>query len=283
MTHTIEVQNVRKAYGDIQALAGLSLSVKRGEIFGLLGANGAGKTTLIKILIGALTPDAGQVSVLGYDPQRQTHALRRQVGYMPQQLALYDDLSARANVRFFGSAHHVPRLNQRVQEVLNFLALGDRAGDPVHGFSGGMRQRVSLACALVHQPKLLLLDEPSTGVDPRLREALWSHFRELAAQGVTILVSTHQMDEALHCDRVAVMRDGLLLACDAPRALLARGKARVTLHSNGEAKTAVFDNYREELPRWLEIADRVQTIDVQEDTLEDVVLQLIANQEASHA
>lgn len=283
MKTTIDAQEVHKTYGRIDALDGLSLRVEEGEIFGLLGANGAGKTTLIKILIGALTYDSGQVEVLGFNPRQQKYQLRPKIGYMPQQPALYDDLTARDNVRFFARAQKVDGLNQKVSEILDFLNLGDRADDPVYGFSGGMKQRVSLACALVHQPTLLLLDEPSTGVDPKLRESLWSHFHDLTEQGVTIVVSTHQMDEALHCDRVAVMRAGKVLACDTPRNLLASGHAKVTIWRSDGAQAYEFDNYRDELPTVLGIANDIQRIEIHEDTLEDVVLRLIAEKEVSHA
>lgn len=283
MTATITVEKVSKSYGHVKALDGLSIDVQEGEIFGLLGANGAGKTTLIKILVGALKADSGNVSVLGLDPEKQKFDLRPQVGYMPQQLALYDDLSARENVQFFGTARQIPNLKKRVDEVLDFLDLGDRAGDPVYGFSGGMKQRVSLACALVHQPKLLLLDEPSTGVDPKLRESLWTHFHDLTQQGVTIVVSTHQMDEAFHCNRVVVMRGGIALATDTPRGLMARGQAKVTLWRDGQAETHPMTNYREELPELLGIREQVDKIEIEEDTLEDVVLNLIAQKETNHA
>ncbi|MDQ7025596.1 MAG: ABC transporter ATP-binding protein [Anaerolineae bacterium] len=283
MTETVVVEKVSKSYGHVKALNGLSLHVQEGEIFGLLGANGAGKTTLIKIFVGALKADVGNVRVLGLDPEKQKFDLRPRVGYMPQQLALYDDLSARENVQFFGTARQIPNLKKRVDEVLDFLALGDRAGDPVYGFSGGMKQRVSLACALVHQPKLLLLDEPTTGVDPKLRESLWSHFHDLTQQGVTIVVSTHQMDEAFHCNRVAVMRGGVALATDTPRGLMARGHAKVTLWRDGQAETHQMTNYRDELPQLLGVQDSVSKIEVEEDTLENVVLNLIAVKEVNHA
>jgi ABC-2 type transport system ATP-binding protein len=283
MTEAIVVENVSKQYGPVIALDGLSLTVQEGEIFGLLGANGAGKTTLIKILVGALKADEGSARVLGLDPDKQKYELRPKVGYMPQQPALYDDLSARDNVSFFGTARQIPDLKKRVDEVLGFLNLGDRAGDPVHGFSGGMKQRVSLACALAHQPRLLLLDEPSTGVDPKLRESLWSHFHDLTKQGVTIVVSTHQMDEAFHCDRVAVMRGGVVLAEDTPRGLLARGQSEVVLWHNGDSQTHLLANYRQELPELLGIQSQVDKIEIYEDTLEDVVLDLIASKEKHHA
>ena len=283
MTQAIVVEDVTKTYGDVLALDGLSLQVEEGEIFGLLGANGAGKTTLIKILVGALKPDTGHIRVMGYDPVKQKYEIRPRVGYMPQQLALYDDLSAHENVSFFGTARQIPNLKKRVNEVLELLGLEDRINDPVHEFSGGMKQRVSLACALVHQPKLLLLDEPTTGVDPKLRESLWTHFHELTKQGVTILISTHQMDEAFHCNRVAVMRGGMALATDTPRGLMARGHAQVKVWRNGSTETHDMENYRDDLPQLLGIRGQVDKIEIEEDTLEDVVLNLIAEKEVSHA
>ena len=278
--NAIEVRNVIKHYGKIIALQGLSLSVPAGEIFGLLGANGAGKSTLIQILVGALNADSGEVQVLGMSPQKQKHDLRLSVGYMPQQPALYEDLTARDNVRFFSKARHIPDLEGRISEILDFLLLGNRADEPVYRFSGGMKQRLSLACALVHRPKLLLLDEPSTGVDPKLRDSLWEHFHQLAKQGVSILISTHQMDEALHCDRVAVMRGGQVLASDAPTALLATGHAKVKLWRGDSVEELEFSNYRSELPKQLGIDNRYSKIEIQEDSLETIVLRLIAEKDA---
>ncbi len=278
--NAIEVSHVVKHYGKVIALQGLSLSVPAGEIFGLLGANGAGKSTLIQILVGAVKADSGEVQVLGMSPKKQKQELRLSVGYMPQQPALYEDLTARDNVRFFGKARHIPDLEGRISEVLDFLLLGNRANEPVYRFSGGMKQRLSLACALVHRPKLLLLDEPSTGVDPKLRDSLWEHFHQLAEQGVSILISTHQMDEALHCDRLAVMRTGQILACDTPRALLARGHAKVALWQGGTVEEFECNNYRNELPKLLGIDDRYSRIEIQEDTLEAIVLRLITEKDA---
>ena len=271
----IIVQAIRKRYGPVEALRGLSLTVKTGEVFGLLGANGAGKTTLIKILTGVIRPTAGTTSVLGYDPARQAWELRKQIGYMPQTPALYEDLSARDNVRFFARAHVAANIEEQIDAVLEFVNLAERQNDPVYRFSGGMKQRVSLACALAHQPPLLFLDEPSTGVDPKLRESLWAHFRQLADGGTTILLSTHQMDEAFHCDRVAVMREGAVLACDTPRNLLARGQAKITIWRGDQAQTEIIAHYAEQLPRLLGIDAAISKIEIQEDTLEDVVLRLI--------
>jgi ABC-2 type transport system ATP-binding protein len=274
----IVIDNLQKRYGRIEALKGVTLTIAQGKIFGLLGANGAGKTTLMRTLVGAIRPTAGHVSLLAVDPAREPHRVRRLVGYMPQQPALYEDLSARDNIRFFARAHNTPHLNRQVDEALAFTDLTGRQHDPVHTFSGGMKQRVSLACALVHRPPLLLLDEPSAGVDPRLRQTFWRHFRELAAQGTTILVSTHQLDEALHCDQVAVMRQGEILACDAPRRLLQRGQAAVTIWRDGRSETTTVSDYPQALPELLRpysLDTAVTRIEIEPETLEEIILRLI--------
>ncbi|NWF67589.1 MAG: ABC transporter ATP-binding protein [Chloroflexi bacterium] len=274
----VHITELRKNYGKFEALRGLNLTVPRGQIFGLLGANGAGKTTLIKVLIGLGRYHSGQVSVLGLNPQTQARSLRRQIGYMPQESALYEDLSARDNVRFFGRAHAIQNLEARIDQILEFVNLRERQHEAVHRFSGGMKQRVSLACALVHQPTLMLLDEPTAGIDPKLRETLWMHFRTLAAQGVTIIVSTHQMDEALHCDHIAVMREGVVLASDTPRGLLGRGTAHIKIWNGAQVVDETLAQYPEELPRLLQrfhLDPTVSRIEVVEDTLEDIILNLI--------
>lgn len=274
----IVVEALHKSYGTVRALRGVNLTVQQGEIFGLLGANGAGKTTLIKTLVGSSRPNAGTTRVLGLDPLRQARDLRQQIGYMPQSAVLYDDLSARDNLYFFGRAHRIDHLPERISAVLDFADLRARENDPVHGFSGGMKQRLSLACALVHQPRLLLLDEPTTGVDPKLREAFWAHFRKLTREGATILLSTHQMDEALYCDRLAIMRDGMVLPCDSPRNLLWQGHTTVKIWRGTTLDTETLTNYPEHLPDMLRryhLDDTITRIEVHEDTLETVVLNLI--------
>jgi ABC-2 type transport system ATP-binding protein len=285
MDNAVQVAGLVKRYGKLEALKNIHLRIAPGEIFGLVGANGAGKSTLIQILVGALRYDQGQVSVLGFEPTRQARLLRRDLGYMPQSPALYEDLSSRENIRFFGRAHRLPDLEKRLDEVLDFMQLRDRQNEPVHTFSGGMKQRVSLACTLIHRPKLLLLDEATAGVDPKLREAFWAHFHELAAQGVTILFSTHQMDEALHCSRVAVMRQGVVLACDTPRNLLMRGRAQVKIWRGDTVLDERLDDYPRTLPLLLQqhgLDPAVSRIEVIEETLEDVVLNLITAGEDSH-
>jgi ABC-2 type transport system ATP-binding protein len=206
-TYAVDVEGVVKQFGKERALDGVTLRVRRGEIYGLLGPNGAGKTTLIRSLVGLVAPEAGTVSVLG-QRMPQLGVLAR-VGYMTQQPALYPDLSAEENVHFFGAIYG--RVDG-VREALEFVDLWDRRKSVVATLSGGMRTRCSLACALVHKPHLLLLDEPTVGVDPQLRVQLWDRFRTMASSGTSIVVSSHVMDEAERCDRLGLIRFGKLLA-----------------------------------------------------------------------
>jgi ABC-2 type transport system ATP-binding protein len=211
MTNAIEVENVHKQFGNVQALSGLSLQIQKGITYGLLGPNGAGKTTLIRTLVGLLAADKGQVTVLG--KRMPDKAILSRMGYMTQSTALYDDLTVYQNVRFFAAIYGVrDRLDAAVNDAIALVDLSNRAKSRVRELSGGMKQRCSLACALVHQPDVLLLDEPTVGVDPQLRVQFWEHFRQLNAQGVTLVVSSHVMDEAERCDRLGFIRQGIVLA-----------------------------------------------------------------------
>ncbi|HEX6798403.1 MAG TPA: ABC transporter ATP-binding protein [Ktedonobacterales bacterium] len=215
----IVLDGVSKTYGMLRALDNVSLSVREGETFGLIGPNGSGKTTLIRLLLGLARPTAGTVRVLGHTmPDRGVAA---QIGYMTQASALYGELSVRENLAFFGAIYglHGRRLRERITAVLDLVDLAGSLRAPVGTLSGGMRQRVSLACALIAEPRLLFLDEPTVGIDPELRVAFWDHFARLNAQSVTIVVSTHHLDEAARCSRLALMRFGKLLAVDTPDGL----------------------------------------------------------------
>lgn len=212
MDAVIRTEGLSKQFGALHAVAGLDLSIPPGQIYGLLGPNGSGKTTLIRLLLGLLRPTSGRVFVLGIEMPNKPVLSR--VGYMTQAAALYDELTARENVTFFGAMYGAqePIGRERIEEVLDLVDLREKADAQAHTLSGGMKQRLSLACSIVHRPRLLLLDEPTVGVDPQLRLAFWSYFRRLAADDVTIVVSSHVMDEAERCDRLGFMRQGHLLA-----------------------------------------------------------------------
>lgn len=283
-TLAVQIEGIKRNYGHIQALKGVDMEVEKGTIFGLLGSNGAGKSTLIKILVGTTRPHQGQVRVLGLDPFKDNRRLRAQIGYMPQAPALYEDLSARDNIRFFGAAHRLPDpdLAQRVEAALAFSNLTRRANDAVGGFSGGMKQRVSLASTLVHQPRVLFLDEPTAGVDPKLKELFWQHFRQLAAEGVTLFISTHLMDEALLCDRLAIMRDGIVLACDSPKNIMLRGNTFIKIWHGSILEQTVVTEYPNQLPGVLArygLDPSITRLELEQDTLETIMLRLISNEQ----
>ncbi len=209
------VDSLAKSYGEVRAVDGLSFDVGAGEIFGLLGPNGAGKTTTISMIAGVLRPDAGRVVVGGEDAWAKPLAAKRLLGVVPQDIALHEDLSARDNLRFWASLYGMsgaPRA-QRIDETLDRVGLLQRANDRVATFSGGMKRRLNLACGLVHQPKLLLLDEPTVGIDPQARVAVLDVVREVAAQGTAVLYTTHHMEEAQQlCARLAIVDHGKILA-----------------------------------------------------------------------
>ncbi len=218
MSAVIRAENLTRRFGNFTAVDDVSFEVQPGEVVGYLGPNGSGKTTTIRMLLGLLRPSAGHAEVLGYDVVRDPERLRRQCGYMSQKFALYDELTVRENLAFYAGVYgaNQPR---RLGEVLEWVGLVGREGQRAAALSSGWRQRLALAIALVHRPRLLFLDEPTTGVDPAARRASWDLIYALAGDGVTVLVTTHYMDEAEYCGRVGIMRGGRLLAMDAPSAL----------------------------------------------------------------
>ena len=215
----VEVDKVSFVYEKLKALDELSLQVPAGISFGLLGPNGAGKTTLIRLLVGLLKPKSGSVRVLGQKPSRQMAHL---IGYMPQLHSIYAELTVRQNVDFFARVYHLSDKSERarrVEETIRLVNLWERRDDAVLKLSGGMKQRVSLACAIVNNPPLLFLDEPTVGLDPELRANFWSHFTNLTKQGHTLILSSHTMDDAAHCDYLGFIRDGKVIARGTPTEL----------------------------------------------------------------
>jgi ABC-2 type transport system ATP-binding protein len=299
----LEVTGVRKRYGAVVALDGVTLTVTRGELFGLLGPNGAGKTTLIKILCGLTDADGGEVRLFGKPFRRADRDLRRRIGIGTQDLSIYPDLSARENLRFFGKLYDITgeQLETRVEEVLAAVALTDRANDRAGTFSGGMKRRLNLAVAIVHAPTLLFLDEPTTGVDPQSRNHIFGQVRALNAAGVTVVYTSHYMEEVQAlCKRIAILDNGALRACDTLPNLLKMldGRVRFTVTGAGPefaerlgalpgAKKArptehgfevTTDSVPELLPRVLalaaELGATVTAIEPREPTLERVFLHL---------
>jgi ABC-2 type transport system ATP-binding protein len=232
----IQVEQLTKRFGNLTAVAGLSLHVAQGEIYGLVGPDGAGKTTTIRLLCGALRPDAGQISIAGYDVRRQVEAARSQIGYLPQRFSLYEELTVLENLRFFAEVRGLKTAEWRPRclEILNFVGLAEFTGRLAGKLSGGMKQKLGLAAALVHRPGVLLLDEPTTGVDPVTRQDFWQLIIRLAGKGeVAVLVSTPYMDEAARCTRVGFLQNGRLVVEGAPGALRLQLEGRV-LELKGE-------------------------------------------------
>ena len=207
----IDVAGVTKRFGDKTVVNAIDLQVRRGEIFGFLGPNGSGKTTFIRMLCGLLTPDAGSGTCLGFDLLRQQADIKRHVGYMTQRFSYYEDLSIRENLDFIARIYAVPSRQAAVQQSLDRLGLANRSHQLAGQLSGGWKQRLALAACLIHQPQLLLLDEPTAGVDPKARRDFWDEIHRLAADGLTVLITTHYMDEAERCHRLAYLAYGNLL------------------------------------------------------------------------
>jgi len=216
--YAVEVVNLTKRFGDFTAVNGVTFSIRRGEIFGFLGPNGAGKTTTIRVLLGLLRPTAGHATVLGYDVVRQPEEIRQHIGYMSQRFSLYQDLTVSENLDFYGRTYGVrgEQLRQRKQFVVEMAGLEGRERELTRNLSGGWKQRLALGAAILHEPEMLFLDEPTAGVDPISRRAFWDLLYRLAEGGTTIFVTTHYMDEAEHCQALAFIHGGRIIARGSP-------------------------------------------------------------------
>ena len=217
MNEVIKIVNLKKSYGSIMAVDGVRYEVNRGEMFGLVGPDGAGKTTTMRMLVGLLNPDEGNAEVLGYDLITQKNLIKDGIGYLSQRFSLYGDLSVDENIEFFADIHGVKNYKERRNELLEFTRLTpfrDRLADKL---SGGMKQKLALACTLIHKPKIIFLDEPTTGVDPVSRRDFWKILSNLQKDGITIFMTTPYLDEAERCNRVALMDKGKIISCDTPK------------------------------------------------------------------
>lgn len=218
----VVVEDLTKRFGDFVAVDHISFTIERGEVFGFLGPNGAGKSTTIRMLSGLLLPSEGTASVAGLDVARETEQLRRRIGYMPQLFSLYPDLTVRENLEFYGGLYGIvpSRIGERIAGLSDLLDLRDVLDQLTETLSTGWRQRAGLACAIVHDPPIVFLDEPTSGVDQSARQQFWDLIADLAAAGTTVLVTTHLMEEAERCTRLGMISAGRLIAMDSPRALL---------------------------------------------------------------
>ncbi|MEM1337381.1 MAG: ABC transporter ATP-binding protein [Bacteroidota bacterium] len=217
----IQVEKLTKRFGQFTAVDAISFDVKRGEIFGFLGANGAGKTTAIKMLIGLSRPTAGSGTVAGFDIGKQAEQIKNNIGYMSQKFSLYNDLTVAQNIRFFGGIYGLStkKIKEKIQVILTELDLQSVAKKPVSALPLGWKQRLAFAVSMVHDPEIVFMDEPTGGVDPNVRRQFWENIYQAAAKGRTVFVTTHYMDEAEYCDRVSIMVDGKIEALDTPNNL----------------------------------------------------------------
>ena len=311
MGPTVSLEDLTRDFGDLRAVDGLTWDVERGELFGIVGPDGAGKTTTLRMLAGVLRPTAGDATVGGVSVARDPEAVKHHIAYMSQRFGLYTDLSVRENIDFYGDLYRVPKRERakRIERLYDFSGLGPFENRLAGQLSGGMKQKLGLCAALIHEPAILLLDEPTFGVDPISRRDLWLIVHEMVARGVSVLVSTAYMDEAERCDRVALLHKGRAVVIDTPAALQARlsgqvlairtdasHRAREWLRGHSKVRQAVLFGdtihivLREGMEDWPAVRDELggEGIDVSwespvEPSLEDVFIDVVQSAEAADA
>jgi len=277
-TEIIIARNLDKSYGSNHAVQGISFSISRGEIFGLLGPNGAGKSTTISMLSGLVRPDGGQILVSGVDLQSHLMEAKARIGLVPQDLALYPTLSAWENLAFFGQIYGLKGklLKERIGQVLEMVKLADRAKEPVKNYSGGMKRRVNLAVGLLHQPEILFLDEPTVGVDPQSRNAIFESVEALNQAGLTVIYTTHYMEEAERlCQRVAIVDHGKIIALDTPANLVRSLGAGMVRMGIVDGLIQEVKRQSELLPTVRSIAQRDHTLDIQSTDTQKTLVQVL--------
>lgn len=300
MQSVIKINSLHKSYGETNAVNGITISVNKGEMFGLVGPDGAGKTTTIRIMCGLLNPDEGTVFLLDKDIVKEKKSIQKSIGYLSQKFSLYGDLTIDENIEFFADIHNVKDFKKRRDELLEFTRLKPFRGRLADKLSGGMKQKLALACSLIHKPKILFLDEPTTGVDPVSRRDFWKILSSLMKEGITILMTTPYLDEAERCNRVAMMDKGKIIALDSPQKIKESigkivveivcspiRKAYQTIKENTEYDTQLFgdriniviNNFEKEFPaiEKLLIKNEINIIDkrIVTPTLENVFIYLI--------
>lgn len=303
----VRANDVVRRYGDLIAVNNVSLEVKPGECFGLLGPNGAGKSTLIRMLYGARQRDGGELQVLGLDPQTDFRTLKRRLGVVPQENCLDDQLSVFENLKIFGAYHGLygAKLSQRINSLLEWMSLESKRMETVKALSGGMQRRLAFVRALLHEPEFLILDEPTTGLDPAVRHLLWERVHELSRRGISVLVTTHYMEEAQRlCDRLVIMDEGKITAKGSPKDLVLKHCpgfvaifSKETLEQSGEIskikddsrfeviteniQISVRSKRLEDLTHWIESAKQ-NPLQIRPSNLEDVFLKITGKELGDH-
>ena len=272
----ISIENLTKRFGERIAVAGIDLEIKSGEIFGLLGPNGAGKTTTVRILTLLSKKNSGSVKICGYDIEKDSERIKELIGVVPQQMSLDQDLTGRENLVLQARLHHLKNkaaMEQRINEILEFVELTDRADDKSRRYSGGMKRRLMIGMALLHKPKMLFLDEPTVGLDPQVRRKMWDLIRKMNEAGMTVLLTTHYIEEADQlCRRVAIMNRGRIIAVDTPQKLKEKVGRVVVEHMEADGMINKFFDNREQAASY--VAGLNSNATVREANLEDVFIEL---------